>query len=110
LVASLVDFARMCDFLDDVKLDFHLFLVGWTTIAANLARLFIVVFGVWFGRLRKLDTGNLKIVWLAVRCVCAEQESVLRIVCAGDSRRILVTCQIALSGSVLLLVWEPLSS
>lgn len=66
LVASLVDFAWMFDFLDDVKLDFDFLLVGRATMPTDLACLFVIVFCIWLGWLGKLDAGNLEIVGLVI--------------------------------------------
>jgi hypothetical protein len=67
----------MVNLLNDVEFDLNGFSARWApSITTNLSRVFIVVFDIRGDSVRKLDIGNLKEIWSAIRGVCANQETV----------------------------------
>lgn len=74
LIACLVDFTRVFDLLDDLKLQSRR--IASLAISANLATLLVVVGGVCARRLGYLDISNLEVVRAQVGSVSSKQQTV----------------------------------
>jgi hypothetical protein len=85
LVAGLVDLALVVDLLNDVEFNFHLGLLGTSTVAANLSLVLIVVIGIRGIGVRKLNMRNLKVILRFASGMCANEKTMGRVGLVWDS-------------------------
>jgi hypothetical protein len=87
LIASLVDFSLVINLLNNVELDFHGRLLRATSIATNLALVFIIIIRVGGIGIRELNMGNLKVVLSITGSVSADEQAMSGIGLVGNTIR-----------------------
>jgi hypothetical protein len=89
LVSGLVDLALVVDLLNDVELNFHLGLLGTSTVAANLSLVFIIILRIGDIGVRKLNVRDLQVILRFTSGMCANQKTMGRIGLVWDSKEVL---------------------